>query len=85
MNASEVIERLKDMELEDLEKRLKEEDNRDMFDILLICTELKKLLSKPPKTYFEILQWDFYFQIWLSALETWLEAYNWEYQEEVKL
>jgi hypothetical protein len=70
VNASEVIEKLKDIELEDLEKRLREEDNRDMFDILLICTEL---------------QWDFYFQIWLSALETWLDAYNWEHQQGVKL
>jgi hypothetical protein len=81
-----LLEKLKETSLEEIQEKMGRAEERDEFEILLICRELKKLLEqKPPRTYTEWVEFSFLFQLFLSALKTWLEAYNWEHQEEVKL
>jgi len=81
-----LLEKLKETSLEEIQEKMGRAEERDEFEILLICRELKKLLEqRPPRTYTEWVEFSFLFQLFLSALRTWLEAYNWEHQEEVKL
>lgn len=80
----EIVDKLKEIPMEAIEKAIEEQEDRDIFEILLICKELKKLLSKTPRTYKEILEWDFYWMMYYHALRTWLNEYG-EKLKEVKL
>ncbi len=81
-----LLEKIKESSLEEIQEKMQKAEERDEFEIFLICRELKKLLEqRPPRTYTEWVEFSFLFQLFLSALRTWLDAYTWEHQEEVKL
>ncbi len=76
IGTNELLRKLEDISMEEIEEKMKEADQRDEFEIFLICRELKKVLAKTPRSYTEWIEWSFFFQLYLSALRTWLEAYD---------
>lgn len=62
---------LDEVSLEDLNEKVKKEDSRRKFEILVLLKHLKALLDWEPKTYQEILEQDFLLALYYSALEVW--------------
>ena len=63
------------MSMEDIEKRIEEEEDITRFYILIIAKALKQVLErqKKAKGYKEMLEVDFWLTLLTSALETWSE------------
>jgi len=63
------------MSMEDIEKRIDEEEDITRFYILIIAKALKQVLEKQKKAkgYKEMLEVDFWITLLTSALETWSE------------
>ena len=61
--------------MEDIEKRIDEEEDITRFYILIIAKALKQVLEKQKKAkgYKEMLEVDFWITLLTSALETWSE------------
>jgi hypothetical protein len=65
---------LKDLTVEEIERRMKKEDSRRKFEILVLLKQIKALIDKEPKTYQEVLEQDFLLALYYSALDTWTKA-----------
>lgn len=62
---------LDNLPIEEIERRMKREDSRRKFEILVLLKHIKALLDKEPETYQDVLEQDFLLALYYSALETW--------------
>ena len=65
---------LEDLTLEEIERRMKSEDSRRKFEILVLLKHIKALIDREPRTYQDVLEQDFLLALYYSALETWTNA-----------
>jgi hypothetical protein len=72
---------LDNLTVEEIERRMRQEDSRRKFEILVLLKHIKTLIDREPKTYQEVLEQDFLLALYYSALDTWTKALKEEMSE----